>query len=303
MRKGASAEYEMKILITGSRGQLGTEIQKQLSEMKSPIGPIPACYEGADITAVDIDVLDLTKKHDVMNAVTDGRFDLVINCAAMTNVDGCETDMDSAFRANALAPGYLAEACEESGAKLVHVSTDYVFAGDGTRPYTECDAPAPKTAYGATKLLGERYVSERCRRHFIVRTAWLYSLYGKNFVKTIIRAARKNGKVTVVNDQVGNPTNAADLAHHILLLGAGDEYGLYHCTNNGICSWFEFASETLRAAVPEAQCLPCTSEEYPSRTPRPKYSALDNMMLRNTCGDHMRDWKEALSDNLKDLEV
>ena len=198
---------------------------------------------------------------------------------------------------------YVAEACEASGAKLIHVSTDYVFPGDGTRPYTEGDVPAPKTAYGSSKLAGEQYVAQQCRRYFIARTAWLYSLYGKNFVKTIIGAARKNGTVRVVNDQIGNPTNAADLAYHLLKMGVTEEYGIYHVTNNGICSWYDFAKEILRIKVPEAECLPCTSDEYPSRTPRPKYSALDHVMLRATCGDEMRDWKDALYDNLKDLDV
>ena len=293
----------MKILITGCRGQLGTELAKQIKDMASPLGGIPKEYKDAEVVGVDIDTLDLSCREKTVEFIKDGGFDLVINCAAMTNVDGCETDYDTAYKANALAPMYIAEACESIGAKLIHVSTDYVFAGDGTRPYTEGDVPAPKTAYGSSKLAGEKYVAQQCRKYFIARTAWLYSLYGKNFVKTIIGAARKNGTVKVVNDQVGNPTNAADLAYHLLKMGVTEEYGIYHVTNNGICSWYDFAKEILRIKVPEAECLPCTSDEYPSRTPRPKYSALDHVMLRATCGDEMRDWKEALHDNLKDLEV
>ena len=293
----------MKLLITGCRGQLGTELQKQISDMRSPIGPLPEEYRGAEVVGVDIDTLDLSLREKVIPFIVEGGFDLVINCAAMTNVDGCETDYDSAYKANALAPMYIAEACEASGAKLIHVSTDYVFPGDGTRPYTEGDLPSPKTAYGSSKLAGEKYAMGQCRRCFVARTAWLYSLYGKNFVKTIINAARKNGAVKVVSDQVGNPTNAADVAYHLLKMGVTEEYGIYHVTNNGICSWYDFAKEILRIKVPEAECSPCTSDEYQSRTPRPKYSALDHVMLRLTCGDEMRDWREALADCLKDLEV
>ena len=155
------------------------------------------------------------------------------------------------------------------------------------------------SAYGSTKLMGEKYVEQFCHRHFIVRTAWLYSYYGKNFVKTIVNAGKKFGKLEVVNDQCGNPTNAVDLAHEILQLCVTHEYGLYHCTGEGVCSWYDFASEIIRLSGVDATVAPCTSEEYKAKHPdsadRPRWSALDNRMLRCTVGNDVRDWKDALA--------
>ena len=161
----------------------------------------------------------------------------------------------------------------------------------------ECAVPAPISAYGQTKLLGEQYVERFCRRHFIVRTAWLYSSYGKNFVKTMIRLGRTHDKITVVNDQLGNPTNAVDLAYHILKLAVSHDYGIYHCTGNGICSWYDFACAIMQGAGLSCKVEPVTSAEYAAANPasasRPAWSALENRMLRCTVGDEMRDWQDA----------
>lgn len=290
----------MKIVVTGCRGQLGTEIQKQLRLGHSEIGSIPESLKNAEVVAIDLPQLDLSKKTDVMNYFREVRPDLIINCAAYTNVDGCEVNHDVAFSANAIGPRNLAMAAEEIHAKLVHVSTDYVFDGkdNGQVPRDEGDIPNPISAYGSTKLMGEKYVMEYCHSAFIVRTAWLYSYYGKNFVKTIVNAGKKHGKLTVVNDQCGNPTNAVDLAHELLQLAATEEYGLYHCTGEGTCSWYDFASEIIRLSGVNAEVKPCTSTEYKTMNPasadRPAWSALDNRMLRCTVGNDMRDWKEAL---------
>ena len=291
----------MKLLITGAKGPLGNELQRQLLSMQSPVAPIPECYRGAEVVAIDLQELDLTDRAAVHAYIKDGGFDLIINCAAFTNVNACETEFDLAFKVNALAPRYLAEAAEASGAKLIHVSTDYVFRGDGDTPLTEADATGPVTAYGKTKLLGEDYVREACSRYFIARVAWLYGYKGKNFVKTITGAAKKFGKVKVVNDQFGNPTSAVDVATHLLLMGATENYGVYHCTNNGICSWYDFTCEILRLSGINAECAPCTTEEYPTPAARPAYSALDNVMLRLTVGDHMRPWQEAIAEYIKNL--
>ncbi len=291
----------MKILITGCNGQLGREIQKQLRAMKSEIGPIPACYKDARVDAVDIGDFDLSDRAAVLARVAAGGYDLVVNCAAYTNVNGCETEFETAYKANALAPKYLAEACKACGAKLVHVSTDYVFAGEGSVPYREYDVPAPQSVYGKTKLAGERFVREGCEKYFIVRTAWFYGYIGKNFVKTILNASREKGKVTVVNDQFGNPTCAPDVAHHLLLLAATELYGVYHCTNNGVCSWYDFAHEIVRLARVDATVAPCATSEYPTPTKRPAFSALDNMALRTAVGDHMRDWRDALREYIERL--
>ena len=284
----------MKLIITGCNGQLGKELIRQLTCKSSEIGAIPAAYQHAKITAIDIEDLNIEKLQDAIEFVQKEAPDLIINCAAYTNVDGCETNQDSAFRANAIGPRNLAIAAQKAGAKLLQVSTDYVFPGDGTSPCTECEQPDPRSVYGKTKLAGENYVRAFCSRWFIVRTAWLYGYEGKNFVKTILRVAREKGAVRVVNDQLGNPTNAADLAHHILKIAATEEYGVYHCTGKGICSWYDFASGIVKYAGINAKVLPCTTEEYGSQTRRPAYSALDHAMLRATVGDEMREWEDAL---------
>ena len=290
----------MKILVTGCKGQLGTEIQKQLRAGTSEIGAIPDCYRNAEVTAIDLDTLDLSDLKAVKAYAENLKPDLIINCAAFTNVDGCETSHDTAFAANALGPRNLAIAAEETGAKLIHISTDYVFDGkdNGQVPRDEADLPHPISAYGSTKLAGEEYVKAFSRHYFILRTAWLYSYYGKNFVKTIVNAGKKRGTLTVVNDQCGNPTNAVDLAHTALQLGATEEYGVYHCTGEGICSWYDFACAIIEEAGVNASVSPCTSAEYKAANPasadRPAWSALDNRMLRCTIGNPMREWRAAL---------
>ena len=291
-----------RILITGSKGQLGTEIQKQLRLGRSEIGSIPESLKHAEAVPIDLDTLDLSKLAEVKEYVQNVNPDLIINCAAFTNVDGCETNHDVAFQANALGPRNLAIAAEECGAKLIHVSTDYVFDGkdNGQVPRDESDRPNPISAYGSTKFAGEEFVKAFCSRYFIVRTAWLYSYYGKNFVKTIVNAAKKTGALEVVNDQCGNPTNAADLAHELLQLADTEEYGLYHCTGEGICSWYDFASEIVKDAGIDATVAPISTEGYKQKHPqsadRPAWSALDNRMLRCTIGNEMRDWRTALEE-------
>ncbi len=292
----------MKILITGAAGQLGSELCRQLQQGKSALGPLHSSVEAAQVVAVDIDDADLTNLEQTLKLVSSNAPDVVINCAAFTNVDLAETEQQKAFEANAIAPRNLAMACEAAGAKLIHVSTDYVFSGSLQRPYTEADLPAPTTAYGATKLLGEEYVRQFCTRWFVVRTAWLYGRQGANFVKTMLRLADEQSELKVVHDQRGNPTFAEDLAHHLLQLAATQHYGVYHCTGGGVCSWYEFAAEIFRIAGKDVKLLPCTTEEYPRPAPRPQNSALEHTMLKATIGDGMRPWQEALFAYLKQSE-
>ncbi len=289
----------MKILITGANGQLGTELCKCLKNGKTELGDIAKELKGAQIFKTDIENLDITNLKAVKKFVKDSQPDVIISCGAYTNVDGCETNFDDAFKVNALGARNLAMAAKKAKAKLIHVSTDYVFSGEkADAPACECELPNPTSAYGKTKLLGEKYAQQFCDKTFIVRTAWLYGYEGKNFVKTMVRVGKQNGKLTVVNDQVGNPTNAADLAHHILKLAVTNEYGVYHCTGSGICSWYDFATEIIKLSGVEASVSACTTKEYkknyPNSASRPEYSALDNTMLRCTVGDEMRDWKDAL---------
>jgi dTDP-4-dehydrorhamnose reductase len=285
----------MKLLITGDKGQLGTELKRVLSRGYSELGNIPAGLKDSLVTGVDIDDLDIANQDAVSVFARTHKPDLIINCAAYTNVDKCETDPDTAMRANTVGPRNLAFAAEEAGAKFIHISTDYVFSGDDPAPRSEWDIPNPSSVYGYSKLLGEQYVRQFCRKSFIVRTAWLYGYSGGNFVKTILKAARETGKLKVVNDQRGSPTNAADVAHHLLKLAVTDGYGLYHCTNKGECSWYEFACEFLRQSGIEYTLEPCSTEEYPRPAKRPVYSSLDNRMFRVTAGDQMRSWKDAIA--------
>lgn len=291
----------MDILITGAAGQLGSELQKQLATGQCALGRLPDILRGAMVTAVDIEDADLSRLSEVRALIHEARPSIVLNCAAFTNVDACETERDKAFAANALAPRNLAMACEEAGARLVHVSTDYVFQGTGDRPFAECDPTGPQTAYGTTKLMGEEYVRAFSSRWFIVRTAWLYGLKGNNFVKTIMKLAREKGQLSVVNDQLGNPTNAEDLAYHMLKIAATEEYGLYHCTGKGVCSWYDFAVEIVRLAGIEATTAPVDTDASARPARRPAYSALDHTMLRLTVGDEMRPWQEALADYIGQL--
>jgi len=213
----------------------------------------------------------------------------------MTNVDGCEGNKDVAYQVNAIGPKNLALACEKYGCRLLHVSTDYVFDGLGTRPYVETNTPAPNTAYGRSKLAGERFVLETCKNSCICRTAWLYGYAGNNFVKTMLRLAREKGSLTVVDDQVGNPTSAVDLAWQLVLLAASEETGIFHCTCNGeAVSWNVFARRIMEKAGLAVEVKACTTAEFPRPAKRPAYSALENKHLKDTIGDSMRDWKEAL---------
>ncbi len=293
----------MKLLITGAKGQLGSELISVLQSGTAEIGSISSVYSDCEIVAADLDEMDITELASVRSFITLHRPDAVINCAAMTDVNGCESQLEAAMKVNAIGPRNLATVCSETGARLVHVSTDYVFSGDIDRPYCEWDQTDPCGVYGKSKALGEKYVSEACSQSFIVRVAWLYGYNGKNFIKTIINAARKNGTVRVVNDQFGNPTSANDVAYHILKLLLTEEYGIYHCTGNGICSWYDLAARAVSRAGIDAQVLPCTTEEYPTPAKRPQYSPLNNLMLACTVGDEMRDWKEAVDMYVSRLEL
>ncbi len=296
----------MKIMITGCHGQLGNELQSILKSGKSEIGAAPEGVLNAEILPVDIDTLDISDMAAVSDYVNANRPDVIINCAAMTNVDGCESDYKTAFKVNALGVKNLAVSAENIGAKLIHVSTDYVFAGNGTKPYCEWDKVDPQSIYGASKALGEKYALSFCKKTFVVRTSWLYGYIGKNFVKTVRRVIKANGGIGVVCDQRGNPTNANDLAHHLLKLAVTEEYGIYHCTGEGECSWYDFAVKIAEYSGLGDTVTPCTTEEYNAKfnvpTKRPEYSSLRNLALECTVGNEMRDWQEALKEYISKVE-
>lgn len=291
----------MKILITGAKGQLGNELLSIIKNGQAEVGEVSDNIKRAEFIDLDVDELDITNLTEVKEKINEIKPDVVINCAAATNVDGCESNEDFAFKVNSLGPRNLAIACEEINSKLLQVSTDYVFSGVENKPLTEYDLTAPYSVYGKTKLLGEKYVQQFSTKYFIVRTAWLYGYIGHNFVYTMMRLGKEKDMITVVNDQIGNPTNANDLAYHILKLIETEEYGIYHCTGKGECTWYDFAKIIIELSGEKCEVKPCTSEEYKTPAKRPEYSSLDNMMLRNTIGDEMRDWKDAIKSFIGNL--
>ena len=277
-----SVNNEMKKrLVTGCNGQLGREIQKEYEN------------DGAMLICTDVGDLDISDNEQVMRYVRDLQPDVIMNCAAYTAVDACENEWDLAYRINAIGPRNLAIAARETGAKLMHISTDYVFEGNAHEPYTEFDEVHPVSAYGKTKLEGERFVQQFAERYFILRTAWLYG-EGNNFAKTMLRLAESHDEVRVVCDQFGSPTSAAELAKVMHRLEPTENYGLFHATCEGSCSWADFAEEIFRLAGKTTKVTRVTTEEYGSTTKRPAYSVLDNYMLRLTTGARMADWKDAL---------
>lgn len=287
----------MKILLTGAKGQLGNQILADIRRGKTELGiELSAEVQEAEILAVDIDVLDIANADQVWDCFEDFQPELVINCAAMTNVDGCETDPITALKANAIGPQNLAKAAEVYGSVLVHVSTDYVFAGDEPTPRAEWDVALPVTAYGKSKRMGEEAIERAgLDRYYIFRTAWLYGYQGNNFVRTMLRLMNENGKVTVVNDQFGNPTSAADLSHTILqTVLKGAPSGIYHATCEGTASWYDFTCKIRDIWGIDAEVTPCTTAEFPRPAKRPAYSSLQNLMLESTVGNEMRPWEDAL---------
>ena len=291
----------MRILVCGANGQLGCELARLIKRGCAEIGPIPDSYDKTELVNTDVENLDITDATAVDSFVAEGRFDIIINCAAMTNVDGCEAHEEMAYRINAQGAENLALAAARQGAKIVHISTDYVFSGNDPSDRVEDDKPDPQSAYGHTKLASELLVQQASPKHFIIRTAWLYGYVGKNFVKTIMGLARDNGSIKVVDDQLGNPTSANDLAYEILKIAATEDYGIYHCTNNGTCSWFEFASTIVDMAAIDCEKIPCTTEEFPRPAKRPAFSSLRNKHLEDTIGDEMRPWQDALACFLENL--
>ena len=275
-----------KLIVTGSNGQLGRAINQQYAGSSE--------YE---LINTDVGELDITNIDRVMELVRDIQPYAIVNCAAYTAVEACETEEDLAFRINAIGARNLSIAASEIGAKLIHVSTDYVFDGNGTKPYRETDPTGPQGAYGRTKLAGENFVKEFSERHFIVRTAWLYG-DGKNFVKTMLRLSETNDKVRVVRDQVGSPTSATELAKAIAYLLPTENYGLFHGTCEGDCSWAQFTEEIFRLAGRKTIVEAITSEEYGAAVKRPAYSILENYMLKMTTDFVFADWHDAIAEYL-----
>lgn len=286
-----------KILVTGCNGQLGRAIRKAYEEEKVTFVNTDVA-EGEGIIA-----LDITKIEEVMKLVLDEKPNVIINCAAHTNVDACETQWDLAYQINAIGPRNLSIAASAVDAKLIHVSTDYVFEGNGTVPYTEFDEPNPVSAYGKTKLEGEKFVKEFAKKYFICRTAWLYG-DGKNFVKTMLRLSESYEQVNVVCDQLGTPTSAKELAEMIRHLESTENYGTFHATCEGDTNWAAFTEEIFRLTGKTTKVNHVTSEQYaqmnPASAKRPAFSILDNYMLKLTSDYRMAHWQDALKEYLNE---
>lgn len=283
----------MNILVTGANGQLGMEMRNVSSE------------SSGRYIFTDIAELDITDTEAVKKLVASENVDIIVNCAAYTNVDKAEEDEQAADIINHKAVAILASAAADKGATLIHISTDYVFDGNSCVPYREEDMTFPTGAYGRTKLAGEQVVIESGCRYIILRTSWLYSPYGKNFVKTMMRLTAEKENINVVFDQVGTPTYAGDLAaliHKIITGRHLDRLGIYHYSNEGVCSWYDFAVEICRQCGNTCDIRPCHSEEFPSKVKRPNYSVLDKTKIKETFGLTVPYWSESLEKCIKILQ-
>jgi dTDP-4-dehydrorhamnose reductase len=281
----------MKILLFGARGMLGRDLQPILSGRHEVIGK-------------DIEDLDITDPKQVRKAVETLRPQTVINAAAFTDVDGCESQKDLAFKVNAEGAGNVARACREAGACLIHLSTDYIFDGTSRVPYSEEAQPNPINVYGESKLRGEKAVQQAGGNHLILRTAWLYGKYGKNFVDTILRLASQQKELRVVDDQQGSPTFTRDLSQAIAQLLEKDVQGILHVTNSGSCSWFEFAEKILESKGIrgwKTRVIPISSRQLSRPARRPSNSVLDCSRFQNLTGSTIRPWEEALGDYLSEI--
>ncbi|PNE29660.1 dTDP-4-dehydrorhamnose reductase [Tannerella sp. oral taxon 808] len=281
------------VLVTGSRGQLGDAIRRRMDR-----------FPAYTFTLTDIDELDLCDKKAVLDFVRRGRYAYIINCAAYTAVDRAESDAERCMRINRDAVGHLATAAREVGARLIHISTDYVFDGRATRPYREDDPTSPTSVYGRTKLAGEHVLLETLPTDAVIlRTAWLYSEVGNNFVKTMLRLGAERPEIRVVNDQLGSPSYAGDLAEAVLRVLTAPTFhpGIYHYTNDGVCSWYDFARHILRTAHPTCIVRPIPTADYPTLAARPAYSVLDKTRIRQTYGVSIPRWQDSLDRCLQHL--
>lgn len=282
----------MKILVIGHRGQLGQDMM------------LAAAAQGHDAEGVDIPQIDITSDESVQKAVEQHSAGVIINCAGYTAVDRCEQDAAAAFAVNADGVGRLARAAARRGATLVHIGTDYVFDGTKKGPYVESDSPNPVSVYGKSKLAGEQQLKENCERYFIFRVAWLYGTRGENFLKTIRGLAQKRSltgePLKVVNDQIGTPTYTMHVCRQILSLLDSEAYGIYHCTNEGQCSWYDFAQAIVAAYAIPVKVLPCTTAEFPRPAPRPANSVLENERLKKMGKNIMPRWEKGLEEYLEE---
>ncbi|MBD8917008.1 MAG: dTDP-4-dehydrorhamnose reductase [Lachnospiraceae bacterium] len=279
----------MKVLVTGVKGQLGYDVMAELAR------------RNIEAIGVDIDEMDITDKISVEKVIGEAAPDVVVHCAAYTAVDAAEDNEALCRRVNADGTRNIAEVCKKLDCKMVYISTDYVFDGQGTRPWEPDDERHPLNVYGQTKYEGELAVQENLSKYFIVRIAWVFGKNGKNFVKTMLKLAETHDKLTVVNDQFGSPTYTYDLARLLVDMIQTDKYGIYHATNEGICTWYEFACEIFRQAGVKIEVTPVPASEYPAKAKRPENSRLDKSKLTENGFERLPSWQDALARYLKEI--
>ena len=284
----------MNILVTGANGQLGNEMQVLARET------LQHTY-----FFTDVQELDICDEQAVYAYVSEHKIDIIVNCAAYTAVDKAEDNVELCDKLNNIAPGYLARAAQANGAAMIQVSTDYVFDGTAHIPYTEEEPTCPASVYGSTKLAGEQNVMDHCEKAMVIRTAWLYSIYGNNFVKTMIRLGQERDSLGVIFDQIGTPTYANDLAQAIFAaINKGVVRGIYHFSDEGVCSWYDFTVAIHRlAGIASCKVKPLHTADYPAKAPRPHYSVLDKTKIKDTFGIEIPHWEESLKRCINQLRM
>ena len=284
----------MRILVTGANGQLGNEMQVLAKE-----NPQHTYY------FTDVQELDICDKQAVWAYIAEKRIELIVNCAAYTAVDKAEDNPELAYKLNCEAAKELASAAQFNGAAMIQVSTDYVFDGTAHIPYTEEEPTCPASVYGSTKLAGEQNVMDHCEKAMVIRTAWLYSIYGNNFVKTMIRLGQERDSLGVIFDQIGTPTYANDLAQAIFAaINKGVVRGIYHFSDEGVCSWYDFTIAIHRlAGIASCKVKPLHTADYPAKAPRPHYSVLDKTKIKDTFGIEIPHWEESLKRCINQLRM
>lgn len=279
----------MKVFVTGVKGQLGYDVVRELEK------------RGMEAVGVDIEEMDITDAESVSRVIKAAAPDAVIHCAAYTAVDAAEDNEELCRKVNADGPRNIARVCRELDIKMIQISTDYVFSGEGDRPWEPDDTCAPQSVYGQTKYEGEQAVQEILDKYFIVRIAWVFGVNGKNFVKTMLNLAKTKDTLTVVNDQFGSPTYTYDLAKLLVDMVQTQEYGIYHATNEGICSWYEFACAIFKEAGISMKVLPVSSSEYAAKAKRPCNSRMSKEKLTEKGFDRLPTWQDALHRYLKEI--
>lgn len=280
----------MRILVTGVKGQLGHDVVHELET------------RGHEAIGVDIEEMDITDAASVQRVVTEAGVEAVIHCAAYTAVDAAEDNVDLCRKVNAEGTRHIAGICKSLNIKMMYISTDYVFNGQGTRPWEPDDEREPLNVYGQTKCEGELAVEEMLDQYFIVRIAWVFGVNGKNFIKTMLNLGKTRDALTVVDDQVGSPTYTYDLARLLVDMIETDQYGRYHATNEGVCSWYEFACEIFRQAGIQVQVTPVDSSAYPAKAKRPMNSRMSKARLDERGFTRLPSWQDALGRYLQEIE-